>query len=75
MKYRTSKRTQRLQQRESTLKHRRQVFRFDDLVATLDVEEKARAKDTRGKAVVGPSSVNFVQRGNLKSQNKGKMPP
>ena len=54
-----------------TLKHKRQVFTFDDLVATLDVEEKARAKDTRGKAVVGPSSANFVQRGNAnpKSQN------
>jgi hypothetical protein len=75
MKYRTSKRTQRLKQKESTRKHRRQLFRFDDLVSTLDVEEKARAKDTCGKAVVGPSSVNFVQRGNLKPQNKGKKPP
>ena len=53
----------------TTLKHKRQVFTFDDLIATLDVEEKTRAKDTRGKAVVGPSSANFVQRGNPKPQN------
>jgi hypothetical protein len=55
------------------------VFTFDDLVATLDVEEKARTKDTCGKGVWGPSSANFVQRGNpksnLKPQNKKKKPP
>jgi hypothetical protein len=36
------------------LKHKRKEFTFDDLIATLDVEEKARAKDTHGKTIVGP---------------------
>jgi hypothetical protein len=53
----------------TSLKHKRKEFTFDDLIATLDVEEKARAKDTRGKTIVGPSSTNFVQRGNPKFQN------
>jgi hypothetical protein len=59
----------------TTLKHKRNVFSFDVLIATLDVEEKARAKYTHGKAVVGPSSANFVQRGNPKPQNKRKKTP
>jgi hypothetical protein len=50
----------------TTLKHKRNEFTFDDLIATLDVEEKARAKDTHGKAVASPSSANFVQRDNPK---------
>jgi hypothetical protein len=61
----------------TSLKHKRKEFTFDDLIVTLDVEEKARAKDTRGKATAGPSSANFVQRGNPKfnnNQNKRKKP-
>jgi hypothetical protein len=61
----------------TSLKHKRKEFTFDDLIATLDVEGKARAKDTCGKATAGPSSANFVQRGNPKfnnSQNKRKKP-
>jgi hypothetical protein len=61
----------------TSLKHKRKEFTFDDLIATLDVEEKARAKDTRGKTIAGPSSSNFVQRGNPKfqnNQNKRKKP-
>jgi hypothetical protein len=61
----------------TSLKHKRKEFTFDDLIATLDVEEKARAKDTRGKAIAGSSSANFVQRGNPKfqsNQNKRKKP-
>jgi hypothetical protein len=61
----------------TSLKHKRKKFTFDDLIATLDVEEKARAKDTRGKKIAGPSSANFVQRGNPKfhnNQNKRKKP-
>jgi hypothetical protein len=61
----------------TSLKHKRKEFTFDDLIATLDVEEKARAKDTRGKATAGPSSANFVQMGNPKfnnNQNKRKKP-
>jgi hypothetical protein len=61
----------------TSLKHKIKEFTSDDLIATLDVEEKARAKDTRGKATAGPSSANFVQRGNPKfnnNQNKRKKP-
>jgi hypothetical protein len=61
----------------TSLKHKRKEFTFDDLIATLDVEEKARAKDTRGKTIASPSSANFVQRGNPKfhnNQNKRKKP-
>jgi hypothetical protein len=50
----------------TSLKHKRKQFTFDDLIATLDVEEKARAFDTGGKAIAGSSSANFVQRGNPK---------
>jgi hypothetical protein len=50
----------------TSLKHKRKEFTFDDLIATLDVEEKARAKDTRGKVIAGSSSANFVHRGNPK---------
>jgi hypothetical protein len=61
----------------TSLKHKRKEFTFDDLIATLDVEEKARTKDTCGKTIAGPSSANFVQRGNPKfrsNQNKRKKP-
>ena len=34
-------------------KHKRQEFTIDGLTGTLDVEQKARAKDIRGKGVVG----------------------
>jgi hypothetical protein len=59
------------------LKHKRKEFTFDDLIATLDVEEKAREKDTRVKAIASSSSANFVQRGNpnfKNNQNKRKNP-
>jgi hypothetical protein len=61
----------------TSLQYKRKEFTFDDLIATLDVEEKARAKDTRGKTIVGSSSANFVQRSNPKfqnNQNKRKKP-
>jgi hypothetical protein len=44
----------------ASLKHKRKEFTFDDLIVTLDVEEKARAKNTRGKTIAAPSSANFV---------------
>jgi hypothetical protein len=47
----------------TSLKHSRQDFTIDGLIGSLDVEEKVRAKDTRGKGVVG-ASANFVQRNN-----------
>jgi hypothetical protein len=48
----------------TSLKHMRKEFTIDDLIVTLDVEEKARAKDARGKAIASSSSANFVHRGN-----------
>jgi hypothetical protein len=44
----------------TSLKHMRKEFSIADLIGSLDVEEKARAKDTRGKGVVGTSSANVV---------------
>jgi hypothetical protein len=44
------------------LKHNRQVFSIADLIGSLDVEEKAKANNTRGKGVVGASNANFVCR-------------
>ena len=53
-----------------------------DLIGSLDVEEKARAKNTRARAVEGASSAHIVQKKNFhlnkpqnnknKSQGKGK---
>ncbi len=40
------------------VKHKRQEFTVTDLICSLGVEEKARAKDNRGKRVEGSSSVN-----------------
>jgi hypothetical protein len=54
----------------TSLKHKRKEFSIVDLIDSLDVEEKARAKDTRGKGVVGTSSANVVQKNNSnKSHN------
>jgi hypothetical protein len=47
----------------TSLKHKRHEFTIDGLIGTLDVEEKVRAKDTRGIGVVG-ASANFVQKNN-----------
>ena len=57
------------------LKHKRQEFSVPDLIGTLDVEEKARAKDTRARGIEGGSSANLVQKKNFqphKFKNKGK---
>ena len=46
-----------------------------DLIGTLDVEEKAGAKDTRAREIEGGSSANLVQTKNFqphKFKNKGK---
>jgi hypothetical protein len=48
----------------TSLKHKRQEFVVVDLIGTLDVEEKARAKDSRGKGIAGSSSANLVQKKN-----------
>ena len=45
----------------TSLKHKRQEFGITDLIGSLDVEEKARAKDVRGKkAVEAISSAHVV---------------
>jgi hypothetical protein len=43
----------------STLKHKRQKFSVVELVGSLDVEKRMRAKDTHGKGVE-TSSANMV---------------
>jgi hypothetical protein len=48
----------------TSLKHKRQRFSVADLIGTLDVEERARAKDTHGKSVES-SSTNAVQKKNF----------
>ena len=47
----------------TTLKHKRQEFSMAELIGSLDVEERARAKDTCGKGVE-TSSANMVQKKN-----------
>src|SRR5438876_3459340 len=59
----------------TSLKHKRQEFSISDLIGTLDVEEKARAKDTRARGAEGGSSANLVQKKNFQShkfKNKNK---
>ncbi|CAO2150358.1 unnamed protein product [Urochloa humidicola] len=45
----------------TTLKHRREEISVENLIASLDVEEKARKKDTTEKGDQGQSSANMVQ--------------
>jgi hypothetical protein len=56
----------------TSLKHKRKEFSIADLIGSLDVEEKTRAKDTRGKGVVGTSSVNVVQKNNSNKSHNNK---
>jgi len=45
----------------TSLKHKRQEFGIAELIGSLDVEEKTRAKDVRGKKVGdGSSSAHLV---------------
>ena len=44
----------------TSLKNKRQEFSVADLIGTLDVEEKARAKDTRARVVEGASSAHIL---------------
>jgi hypothetical protein len=56
----------------TTLKHKRMEISVSDLIASLDVEEKARAKDGRSKAAEGQTSANMVQKSHGKGKGKGK---
>jgi hypothetical protein len=58
----------------TSVKHKRKEFSIPNLIGSLDVEEKARAKDTHRKGVVGTSGANVVQKNNSnKSHNNKKM--
>ena len=46
----------------TSLKHKRQEFSVANLIGTLDVEEKARAKDTCARAAEVGSSAHVVQK-------------
>ena len=66
----------------TSLKHKRHEFSVLILIGTLDVEEKARAKDTCARVAEGASSAHMVQKKNFqpnkfknnknKTQGKGK---
>jgi hypothetical protein len=56
----------------TSLKHKRNVFIIANLIGSLDVEEKARAKDTREKGVVVTSSANVVQKNNSNKSHNNK---
>ena len=56
----------------TSLKHKRQEFSIADLIGSLDVEEKARAKDVRGKKIVERSSSAHVVQKNLQNSHKKK---
>jgi hypothetical protein len=55
----------------TTLKHKRQEFSVAELIGTLDVEERARVKDTRGKGIE-TSSANMVQKKNSNASRNNK---
>jgi hypothetical protein len=59
----------------TSLKHKRQEFFVLDLIGSLHIEEKVRAKDTRVRGFDGSSSAHVVQKNNFqshKSKNKNK---
>nr|CAE03674.1 OSJNBa0042N22.18 [Oryza sativa Japonica Group]CAE76045.1 B1248C03.4 [Oryza sativa Japonica Group] len=56
----------------TSLKRKRQEFSVSDLIGSLGVEEKARAKDNRGKKVEGGSSANMVQKKNPHASHNNK---
>ena len=59
----------------TALKHKRQEISVENLIASLDVEEKARAKDTAERGGEGQSSANMVQKNQNHGKNKRKYKP
>jgi hypothetical protein len=55
----------------TSLKHKRQEFSVSELISTLDIEERARAKDGRGKEVE-TSAANMVQKNSFAFCNNKK---
>jgi hypothetical protein len=59
----------------TALKHKRQEISVENLIASHDIEEKARAKDTTEKGE-GHATTNFVQqKGKSSGKNKGNFKP
>nr|ABF98935.1 retrotransposon protein, putative, Ty1-copia subclass [Oryza sativa Japonica Group] len=56
----------------TALKHKRQEYSVEGLIASLDVEEKAREKDAASKGDGGQSSANVVHKAQNKSKGKYK---
>nr|AAW57815.1 putative polyprotein [Oryza sativa Japonica Group] len=56
----------------TALKHKRQEYSIEGLIASLDIEEKAREKDAASKGDGGQSSANVVHKAHNKSKGKYK---
>jgi hypothetical protein len=56
----------------TSLKHKRQKISVENLIASLDVGEKARAKDNIEKGNEEKASAHFVQRNHGKTKKKPK---
>jgi hypothetical protein len=56
----------------TALKHKRVHMSILDLINSLDVEEKARAKDRRSKGAEGQTSANMVHQPQSHGKGKGK---
>nr|AAR87214.1 retrotransposon protein, putative, Ty1-copia sub-class [Oryza sativa Japonica Group] len=56
----------------TALKRKRQEYSVEGLIASLDVEEKAREKDAASKGDGGQSSANVVHKAQNKSKGKYK---
>jgi hypothetical protein len=54
------------------LKHKRVHMSISDLIASLDVEEKAQAKDGRSKVAEGQTSANMVHQPQSHGKGKGE---
>ena len=54
----------------TSLKHQRKEFRLAELIGTLDVEEKTRAKYTHGKDIESSSANVWCRRKKKKQENK-----
>jgi hypothetical protein len=56
----------------TALKFKRVHMSISNLIASLDVEEKARAKDRRSKGAEGQTSANLVHQSQSHGKGKGK---
>ncbi|XP_025806829.1 uncharacterized protein LOC112885423 [Panicum hallii] len=56
----------------TTLKHKRMEISVSNLIASLDVEKKARTMNGRSKATKVQTTANMVQKSHGKGKGKGK---